>query len=348
MVPEDPSEPIIRLPNGACMGNVCKPMSKPSSNNRTLHAGRTAALLCVWLGLGGAGAPPESSVPIEKPIKPDKALHVKTSLICDQTGAVPGTTVTLGVSFKIQPKWHMYWHGRNDSGLPPTIEFDLPTGYTVDALRWPTPVRNIEPGELLNHVYFDSLTLLTTLHIPASAKPESTDAIKARLSWMVCNESCFGEQAQVSLKLPIISSMDRPHRSDDAKAIDEARARVPRELPKDTRDVQIQWLPSGVSISSLAATRMTFFPYEDCVPLADAIKDADAARSSLILRLGDPDGERTALAGVLEVRRGSDTPDFYIIQSSPGAAPATPGPALRPTDLPQTPRRPPVDPKPYP
>ncbi len=305
------------------------------------------------MGLGAAAAPPESPAPAEPaskpdPAKPDKSKHVKASLVCDQAAAIPGTTVTLGVSFKMQGKWHMYWNGRNDSGLPPTVDFQLPPGFSVDALEWPTPVRHVEPGDILNHVYFDTLTLLTTLRVPATAKPDSVAAIKAKLTWMACDESCVGEQAEVSLKLPIVTAKERPAKSAEAKAIDAARARIPRELPKDARDVQIQWLPSGISVSSLAATGMTFYPYEDCLPLADAIHDADAERSRLMLRPGDPDKEHTALAGVLEIRRGKDTPDFYIIRSSPAAAPAHPGPPLRPTGIPTVPERPPANPKPNP
>jgi hypothetical protein len=99
---------------------------------------------------------------------------------------------------------------------------------------------------------------------------------------------------------------------------------------------------------------MTFFPFEDCFPLADTIKDADGDRSYLSLRMGDPDKEHTSLAGILEVRRGKEATDFYVLRSAPKPAvglpgrPGSPISPFHPTDPPKKPIQPPVEPKPIP
>jgi DsbC/DsbD-like thiol-disulfide interchange protein len=37
--------------------------------------------------------------------------------------------------------WHIYWQNPGDSGEPPRIKWQLPSGVTATALEWPTPMR---------------------------------------------------------------------------------------------------------------------------------------------------------------------------------------------------------------
>jgi thiol:disulfide interchange protein DsbD len=302
---------------------------------------RIAALAFAgMMGCGAAWGDPPEPLPEPPTIKAPKTKHVKVSLICDQEAVSPGSTVTLGVLLKLDPKWHVYWNGRNENGMPPAVEFKLPEGFTTGPIQWPAPVRYIEPGDLLNHVYFDTVTLIVPLRVARTAKAESTAVIKAHVSLMACEDACVAEQSDVTLKLPIVSGQDLIRRSTDAKAIEAAKARLPRELSKDDREVQIAWTATSVTLSAMAASHMTFYPYEDCVPFADAIKDADADGSSLTITLGEPEKEHTALLGVLEIRRARQDPVFYSIKSAPGKpAPGRPKP-FGPTDLPPKPSKP--------
>ena len=151
------------------------------------------------------------------PIAPLADKHVTAKLICEQTVALPGSTVTLALDFTIEKKWHIYSNSRNDNGFPPKAEWEPPAGFTVDAIQWPTPVRHVDPGDLLNHVYFDHVSLPVLLHVPSSAQPGSTVSIKAKLSWLVCDASCVGEDAEVEFKLPIAKPNETPAKSVDAK-----------------------------------------------------------------------------------------------------------------------------------
>lgn len=294
---------------------------------------------------------------VEDPPATEQAkAHVKASLICEHTSLTPGSTTTLGVALDIQKHWHLYWPGRNDSGQPPTADFELPTGYTVDAIQWPAPTRLVETGDILNHVYTDKVTLLVPVHVPSSAQPGTSVTIKAKLGWFVCESVCLLENGTVSIKIPIAkpgeSVVPGPSRSPDAKRIDEARARMPRDLPKDFSDIKIGWNPKTVTVNVFGANHLTFYPNEDCVPFEEPIKDGDASSSIMTIRLGDPEKDHTALSGVLEIRREKDKPaEFFRINSTPGSGNTTPlpkpiGVTPKSPDKPFDPSTPPSNPHP--
>ncbi len=262
--------------------------------------------------------------------------HVTCTLICEQAAALPGSTVTLGVDLTLEKKWHVYSSSRNDNGFPPNAEWKLPAGFTVDALQWPAPVRHVDPGDLLNHVYFDHVTLPVTLHVPSSAQPGSTAVIKATVKWLVCDTTCVGEEAEVEFKLTIAKPGETPAKSSDAKKFDEARSRMPIELPAGSKDVAIAWPTSNrVTISVPGASHLEFFPDDACFPLASPIKDPVSDSDKLTIGLDTPEPEQISLLGVLEVR-GKDKPTvWHRIKSAPPATPTKPAPS-QPSTPPKT------------
>ena len=260
------------------------------------------------------------------PAAPDAApKHVTCTLIAEQIAATPGSTITLGIDLTIEKKWHVYSTSRNDNGFPPNAEWKLPAGFTVDALQWPAPVRHVDPGDLLNHVYFDHVTLPVTLHVPTSAQPGSTAVIKATVKWLVCDTTCVGEDADVEFKLTIAKPGETPAKSADAKKFDEARLRLPRELVAGSKDVTIEWpTPKSVTITVPGASHIEFFPDDACFPFVSPIKDPVADGAKLSIALDTPEPEQTALVGVLEVRRADKPTVWYRLTQTPPGSPTKP------------------------
>ena len=46
-------------------------------------------------------------------------------------GVAPGKPVWLGLAIDHQPHWHTYWKNPGDSGLPTTLQWQLPAGVTA-------------------------------------------------------------------------------------------------------------------------------------------------------------------------------------------------------------------------
>ena len=59
--------------------------------------------------------------------------HARVELISERALAIPGETVWFGLSFEIDPKWHVYWINPGDAGIAPEITWSNTSG--LDAER---------------------------------------------------------------------------------------------------------------------------------------------------------------------------------------------------------------------
>ena len=66
--------------------------------------------------------------------------------------APPGGEVELAIHMRTRPGWHGYWLNPGDAGLPVKVDWKLPEGASVGALRYPVPERLTIAG-LMNYVY---------------------------------------------------------------------------------------------------------------------------------------------------------------------------------------------------
>src|SRR3984957_20575737 len=54
---------------------------------------------------------------------------VTASLLSDVIAIQPGQKFRVGVLYRIEPGWHIYWRFSGDSGIPTKIEWQLPAGF---------------------------------------------------------------------------------------------------------------------------------------------------------------------------------------------------------------------------
>src|ERR1700752_961094 len=110
---------------------------------------------------------------------------VKASLIADVSAIQAGQKFRLGVLYRIEPGWHIYWKYSGDSGLPTKIEWQPPKGFPVSDLAGPIPLREKEPGDLEVFDYTSEVLLFTEIEAPASL-PAEPILIQAKTDWLVC------------------------------------------------------------------------------------------------------------------------------------------------------------------
>jgi thiol:disulfide interchange protein len=123
-------------------------------------------------------------------------------------GVQPGKPLWLGLSITHKPEWHTYWKNSGDSGLPTSLEWQLPAGLQAGDIAWPVP-RKIPVGTLANYGYENTVLLpvpVTVLHdFKAPALARQID-ITLRAAWLVCRKECIPEEGEFHLKLPVGSS----------------------------------------------------------------------------------------------------------------------------------------------
>ncbi len=123
---------------------------------------------------------------------------VKADLLLDPAAA-SGKPLTVGVRLRMAKDWHTYWRNSGDFGLPTEIDWVLPPGWTAGPILWPLPHRMTD-GDIITFGYSDEVLLLTELTPPAgtTALPDPV-TIRAKVSWLVCRESCVPGDADLTL-----------------------------------------------------------------------------------------------------------------------------------------------------
>ncbi len=190
--------------------------------------------------------------------------RVRAALVADQTAAVPGSSLRLGVWFRIPDGWHIYWRNSGESGLPTRIRVSLPNGWRAGPWIWPGPQEFTDPGGLRTYGYDREVLIWRTVHVPSHARPGTRVRIRGVVQWLQCARVCIPGKAEVTLALPVRL---RARSSPEVSLWDRFAHRRPRTLQEfpgqlkrvatteDSVIFQVHWI--GKSIRGLV-----WFPHD--------------------------------------------------------------------------------------
>jgi thiol:disulfide interchange protein DsbD len=126
-----------------------------------------------------------------------KPQHVRAELLAG-SAALPGKTLQAGLHLKLDPHWHVYWKFPGDAGLPVSLDWTLPQGWSAGPIQWPYPER-ISVPPLMNYGYENEVLLPVSVRIPENAR--GTAELKAKAKWVVCKDICLPGGAELTLKV---------------------------------------------------------------------------------------------------------------------------------------------------
>src|SRR5277367_1002441 len=116
-------------------------------------------LLVLLAGLTAARASDKIDAPSEDASTPVKQPHVVAELIPEMTTVEAGKPFGMILHLKMDPDWHTYWINPGDAGIPTTIKWTLPAGFTAGPIQWPTPEQH-NMGPLVTYGYDGDVYLL--------------------------------------------------------------------------------------------------------------------------------------------------------------------------------------------
>ena len=119
-------------------------------------------------------------------------------LVSAASGTGDGTTVPLGLQFKLAEGWKIYWRTPGDAGFPPDLEIKSSKNLRDLEWRWPVPHRFSLFGQE-SHGYKDEVVFPITARLAAPGKPLEVDAVVHALA---CSEICVPLDAAISFTLP--------------------------------------------------------------------------------------------------------------------------------------------------
>jgi thiol:disulfide interchange protein DsbD len=248
--------------------------------------------------------------------------HVKAELVTAVTSAEVGKPFLAAIILRTDPGWHVYWANPGDSGVPTTVQWTLPPGWTATDLMWPVPTRFTEK-DLVTYGYEGSTMILARITPPADTRVGPV-TFRAKVDWLACKEACIPGSA--SLKRTITLSQ----KAMDSNMWGDRLYAAEASMPKPAADwkVEADRIEGGFVIKAtppkaLEPTRFlpTFYPLdlgtiEHAWP--QTIQDRDGTiwiglkRSQFLQK--DPE----KLRGVLLAPKGSkwnDTTDAVLIEA---------------------------------
>ena len=187
--------------------------------------------------------------------------QVRAELLAWAPGGVgPGKQVWLGLQLAHQPDWHTYWKNSGDSGLPTTLEWQLPAGITAGEIAWPTP-KKIPIGTLANYGYEKTVLLPVPMTVAQNFSSAQLD-VKLKAAWLVCRKECIPQEGEFTLSVPATSSTAL-----SGQLFQAAFDATPKHLPAgasqahvgNTRGNAIEVRLSGLP-AALQGKKLDFFP----------------------------------------------------------------------------------------
>lgn len=144
----------------------------------------------LWVDAAQAGQPPGSGSWIQ-------GAETKTRLIAARSGLDSMGQGQIGVQFRIQQGWHIYWRSPGEAGIPPVFDWSGSTNLASVEIAWPAPQRLIEHG-LESFVYKDQVVLPIQVRAIEKDKPIS---LHLKINYGVCREICIPEESMLALDI---------------------------------------------------------------------------------------------------------------------------------------------------
>ncbi|MFG0305915.1 MAG: protein-disulfide reductase DsbD domain-containing protein [Phycisphaerales bacterium JB040] len=237
-------------------------------------------------------------------------------LISGTEALVAGEVNTLGLAFELEPGWHLYFDGQNDTGFAPDPGIEWPEGWELVAIEQPVPVRYVAAGDLLDHVLEGEPVLLLRVRVPED-EAGRTVRLRGDSSWLVCKEACLMDDESVELEIPVVASGSEPGPGPQAGVIEagERASAGPEPDPARGRVVpdwlEASWEGESVSVRAsgearqrwVEGWRIEFYPGAGSVFLENLLRTGSSGNGALSLRPeADPGGENPSVRGVVAIR----------------------------------------------
>ena len=277
----------------------------------------TLRLTGLVLALMALFAPPAQAATVD-------TGHLQAELIAQTQAIAPGQTIQVALRQEIDKGWHTYWRNPGDSGEATKITWTLPPGWSVGDFVWQAP-QPYPVGPLVNYGYSGEVLLPMALTAPADAPVGQPLTLRARADFLVCEDICIPESAELELVLPV-----QAHAAEAAgrwaapiaRALEAAPRRADLTARFDNGDQGLKLAVTGAALVGLDLAGSYFFPFDGAVIDHAAPQSIERGPQGLTLGLTPSYAFQApeppeVLIGVLKAGEA-----YYEIEATVGALPA--------------------------
>ncbi len=123
--------------------------------------------------------------------------HAQLRLLAATDSVGTQADLRLGLHFKLQPGWKIYWRSPGDAGYPPAVDWQGSENLAEAEIRWPVPHRFSLFG-LETFGYGEEVVLPIVARLE---RPGQAVALRAAISYLICSDICVPHDGLLSLDL---------------------------------------------------------------------------------------------------------------------------------------------------
>lgn len=240
--------------------------------------------------------------------------HLTINATTDFSDLRAGDSGLLAIDIVVQDQWHTYWPGVSDTGYGISFQIDAPDSIELKDPIWPSPMRYLQPGDILDHTYEATETVL----FPFSIKKDAADSVivfNIDTNFLVCKEICLPGKASTTATLRVVGR--ESERVETARHDTLRKQFEDRPKPFDSTDmaVRLQWIDKAAAVMFRDATRIEFYPDSECTTLAHPIQDAAVSGNRMEIRFNESDNK--VLSGRLKVTTPAGVEHYDIDEKAP-------------------------------
>jgi DsbC/DsbD-like thiol-disulfide interchange protein len=131
----------------------------------------------------------------------------------------------LGLHFRLEPDWHVYWKNSGDAGYPPALVLAGSPGGVRGELLWPAPRRFELRGGLVAFGYADEVVYPVETRLAAGAADR--EHLSAEVDYVVCQVDCIPFHSRLTLDQPLAAPGQESPDPATAPLLAAARDRLP-------------------------------------------------------------------------------------------------------------------------
>jgi len=185
-------------------------------------------------------------------------------IVVDSYSLEKSRSVPIGILIELEKDWHIYWRNPGDSGMPTSIDFEIPEGVSVSEIEWPVP-KVFEYEGLASYGYDGQILLIADLNIPESFVSNSI-TVSAKIKSLICRDVCIPFNLTVSKEIKLTNAFSAE------EEITKLFSQTRKNLPEVKNDFELSVVPDENNITivlenlnyDLAKINSLYFlPYEN-------------------------------------------------------------------------------------
>lgn len=155
----------------------------------------------------------------------EEPTGVNLALLSATTAVSPGQPFLVGLRICHHEGYHTYWKNPGIVGMPTSLDWSLPEGFSAGPIQWPSP-EMVDMAGHRAHGFQRDILLVVRITPPREIASEVV-SLKATANWMACAKTCHPGSATFSLELPVST---KPTPSASQALFQQAAEEMPAKL----------------------------------------------------------------------------------------------------------------------